>query len=65
MRIVCTVDELVSIARGCSEFRQRNTGCTKCPFYDVCGNHAGFIEQFIAAHDVIDNEEDADGSQAD
>lgn len=56
MRIICTVKELADIIRGCAEYRRCNATCSRCPFVDVCED--GFIEQFIAAGDVVEEEQD-------
>lgn len=55
MRIICTVKELVSIVRGCSDFR-RMSSCSKCPFGDLCSNEDSFIESFVSSADVVEEE---------
>lgn len=57
MRIICTVEELVTMARGCDNFR-RSSSCTKCVMYEICSNKDGFIEAFVSASDVIEKEDD-------
>lgn len=57
MRIICTVKELASIVRGCADFRRRDV-CSKCPFYDLCSNEDSFIESFVSAADVIEEDEE-------
>lgn len=57
MRIICTVEELVSMARGCENFRRSNS-CAKCVMSEICRAKDGFIEAFVSASDVIEKEDD-------
>ena len=53
MRIICTVEEFAEIIRGCAAFRNSAmNSCSQCPLCYVCKD--GFIEQFVAAADVIE-----------
>lgn len=56
MRIICTVRELAHMVRGCNEYRQYNTTCSNCPLVDLCKDD--YIEQFVAAEDVVEEEQD-------
>ena len=56
MKIICTVSEFADLVRGCNDFRNGAVTCSKCPLSSCCTD--GFIEQFISAKDVI--EEDAE-----
>lgn len=58
MKIICTVKELVAMARGCAYFRNTQS-CSKCVMYEICSQTDGFIEQFVSADNVVKENADA------
>lgn len=55
MKIVCTVSELSDIVRGCQGTCNSNQ-CCHCPLDAIC-DHTEYIEQFVSARDISDDEE--------
>ena len=55
MKIVCTVNELAEIIRGCHDIMQNARCFGNCPLREVCGD--GRIEQFVSAKDISDDAE--------